>query len=64
MKQLGNLAIVAATHSECLLKIYNNEVTVFVGQGPERQSISCNVWDDAYINKIIAFLNFGTEIDK
>lgn len=64
MKQLGNLAIVAANHKECLLKIYDNEVTVFVGQGPARQSYSCDVWDDAYINKIIAFLNFGTEIDE
>lgn len=63
MKQLGNLAIVVANHKECLLQIHDEEVTIHVGQGAERRYISCNVWDDDYINKIIAFLNFGTEIE-
>ncbi len=27
MKQLGNLAIVAARHKECLLQIHNGRVT-------------------------------------
>ncbi len=62
MKQLGNLAIVVANHKDCLLQIYDESATVFVGQGSERRNYSCNVWDDEYINKIIAFLNFGTEI--
>ena len=62
MMQLGNLAIVAANHKECMLQIYDNEVTVHTGQGTERKSISCDVRDNEYINKIIAYLNFGTEI--
>ena len=63
MKQLGNLAIVAAKHKECLLQMHDEEVTIHVGQGSERKSISCHIWDDEYIDKIIAFLNFGTEIE-
>lgn len=64
MLQLGNLAIVAAGHKDCLLQVYNEEVTVFVGEGSDRKSISCKYNDDEYINKIIAYLNFGTEIEE
>lgn len=64
MKQLGNLAIVATNHKECLLQIHDEEVTVHVGRPSERKSITCNVWNDAYIDKIIAFLNFGTELEE
>lgn len=64
MMKLGNLAIVAANHKECMLQIYNNEVTVHIGQGAERKSISCGVSDNDYIEKIIALLNFGTKIDN
>lgn len=38
MMQLGNLAIVAANHKDCMLQIYNNEVTVHTGQGTERKN--------------------------
>ena len=64
MMQLGNLAIVAANHNNCLLQIYDNEVTVHTGQGTERRSLSCNVNDNDGINKIIAYLNFGTEFKQ
>lgn len=64
MLQLGNLAIVAAGHKDCSLQIYNEEVTVCVGEGNERKILSCKYNDDNYINKIIAFLNFGTEIEE
>lgn len=64
MMRLGNLAIVAANHKDCMLQIYDNEVTVHTGQGSERKSISCDVSDNDYIEKIIAFLNFGTRIDN
>ena len=56
MMQLGNLAIVAANHKDCMLQIYDNEVTVHTGQGTERKSISCDVRDNDYINKIISEL--------
>lgn len=64
MMKLGNLAIVAANHKDCMLQIYNNEVTIFTGQGTERNLVSCNINDNDYIDKMIAFLNFGTEIVK
>ena len=64
MKELGNLAIVASKKKDCMLQIYDNEVTVHTGRGTERRSISCNVNDNDYIDKIIAYLNFGTELVK
>ena len=62
MMQLGNLAIVAANHKDCMLQIYDNEVTVHTGQGTERKTISYDVRDNDYINKIISCINFRTEI--
>lgn len=64
MMQLGNLAIVAANHNNCMLQIYDNGVTVHTGQGTERRSLSCSVNDNDSINKIIAYLNFGTEFKQ
>ncbi|HCB95077.1 MAG TPA: hypothetical protein DEP65_05105 [Ruminococcus sp.] len=62
MKQVGNLAIVVANHPKAMMQIYDGDVSVYIGEGTERKTISCNVWDDAYINAIIAHLNFGTEL--
>ena len=62
MKQLGNLAIVVANHPKAMMQIYDGDVSVHIGSGTERKTLSCSVWDDDYINKIIAFLNFGLEI--
>ena len=42
----------------------DEEATVHTGHGTERKSFSCNVWDDERINKIIAHLNFGTEVEQ
>jgi len=64
VKQLGNLAVVVAKHKDCMLQIYDEEATVHTGSGTERKSFSCNVWDDERINKIIAHLNFGTEVEQ
>lgn len=62
MKQLGNLAIVVANHPKAMMQIYDGDVSVHIGEGNERKTISCNVWDDTYISAIIAHLNFGTEL--
>ncbi|MBQ2923819.1 MAG: hypothetical protein IJE60_12155 [Tyzzerella sp.] len=62
MKQLGNLAIVVANHPKAMMQIYDGDVSIHIGEGNERKTISCNVWDDTYINAIIAHLNFGTEL--
>lgn len=59
MKQLGNLAIVCAKRPEVLLQLYNSQVTVHVGQGPQR-AVLCAAWDDdEQISRIIHELNFG-----
>ena len=59
MKQLGNLALVCVRRPEVLLQLYNGQVTVHVGQGPER-AVLCAAWDDdAQICRIIHELNFG-----
>lgn len=54
--QLGNLAIVAAKHKNCMLVIYNNEVTLYLGQGTDRKHISCSVNETENIIKIIDYL--------
>lgn len=64
MMQVGNLAIVAARHKDCMLQIYDNQVSVHTGSGNEKMTLSCDVNDDEYIDKIIAYLNFGTEMAK
>lgn len=61
MKQLGNLAVVVAKHKDCMLQIYNDEATVYTGQGNERRSYSTSVWDDEKIKGIIWCLNFGAK---
>ena len=63
MKQLENLAIVIAKHPEAMMQIYDEKVSVHTGTGTERKTLSCNVWNDNYIDGIIAYLNFGTEIN-
>ena len=62
MMQVGNLAIVAANHKDCMLQIYDNQVSVHTGRGNEKRTLSCDVNDDEYIDKIISYLNFGTEM--
>ena len=45
-----------------LTPVQHGDVSIHIGEGNERKTISCNVWDDTYINAIIAHLNFGTEL--
>lgn len=58
MKQLGNLAVVCAQRPDVLMQIYGSEVSVHVGEGPERAVFSTK-WDDEAIQHIIRELNFG-----
>lgn len=58
MKQLGNLAVVCAQRPDVLMQIYSSEVSVHVGEGPERAVFSTK-WDDETIQSIIRELNFG-----
>lgn len=60
MKQLGNLAIVVANLPKAMMQVYDGDVSVHIGEGTERKTISCGVWDENQINDIIALLNFGS----
>lgn len=59
MKQLGNLAVVCAQSPDVLMQIYGSEVSVHVGEGPERAVLSTKWDDDETIQSIIRELNFG-----
>lgn len=59
MKQLGNLAMVCAQRPDVLLQIQGSVVSLYVGAGPQKQSIVL-VWDnDEKITELIRELNFG-----
>ena len=59
MKQLGNLAVVCAQRPDVLMQIYGSEVSVHVGEGPERAVLSTKWDDDETIQSIIRELKFG-----
>lgn len=59
MKQLGNLAIVCARRPDVLMQIYGGTVSVHVGEGPERATLSTPWDDDEMVQKLIHELNFG-----
>ena len=59
MKQLGNLAIVCAKKKDTLFQILNGSVTVFLGAGPERRSITMEWHDDKSISELVYELNHG-----
>ena len=59
MKQLGNLSIVCAQCTDVLMQIYGGQMSVHVGEGPERTSLFAAWDDDEVIQRIIHELNFG-----
>ncbi|MDD4509497.1 MAG: hypothetical protein PHY23_01040 [Oscillospiraceae bacterium] len=59
MKQLGNLAIVCAMRPEMCLQLYAGQVSVHIGEGPARSTMSAQWDDDEKINAMIYELNFG-----
>ena len=59
MKQIGNLAIVCAQRPDVLMQIYAGTVSIYVGEGPERATLSAAWEDDDTIQDMIRELNFG-----
>ncbi|MFQ7749046.1 MAG: hypothetical protein ACLRJV_17995 [Eubacteriales bacterium] len=53
MKQLGNLSIVCAQRTDVLMQIYGGQMSVHVGEGPERTSLFAAWDDDEVIQRII-----------
>ena len=58
MKLLGNLAIVCSRYKDCLLRVFNGKIDVYIGQGPERGFRTCSIDDETAIREIIEFLCF------
>lgn len=59
MKQIGNLAIVCAQRPDVLMQIYGGTVSIHIGEGPERATLSAAWEDDNTIQDMIRELNFG-----
>ena len=59
MKQLGNLAIIAAQRKDLCLSIYDGKATVHMGCGPEKKQITVNWGDDEAISRLTYALNHG-----
>ena len=64
MKQLGNLAIVCAKHSDVQLQIKDGTVTVLVGATRPKPMYLLAWDDDSAISGIIQELNFGQFVPK
>lgn len=64
MKQLGNLSIVCAHRPDVVMQIYGGQVSVHVGEGPERTSLFAAWDDDEVIQHIIHELNFGATLSR
>lgn len=59
MKQIGNLAVICAQRNDVLMQIYGARVSVYVGEGPERECVCLDWNDDVVILDLIRDLNFG-----
>ena len=59
MLQIGNLAIICAKRADVLMQVYCGVISVHVGQGPNRVSISADWRDNEKIEMIICDLNYG-----
>jgi len=64
MKQLGNLAIVCAQRSDTLLQVLNGKISVHVGHGPDKETLSADWRDDEKVMEFIMELNHGRLQEK
>lgn len=60
MRKICHLPLVVNKHKDCLMQIYNGEVTIHTGAGNERTSVTCGIFEDDVIECIIDYLNYGT----
>ncbi len=59
MKQLGELAKICAVYPNAMMQIYNDTVSVHIGEGPFRKSLVTDLSNEMGINKIIYDLKYG-----
>jgi hypothetical protein len=65
MKQLGNLAhVCAGRRKNVLLQILDGNVSVHVGEGPDKEVLTAKWTDDETVSKIIYELNHGRYSEK
>jgi len=64
MKQLGNLAMVCAQRPEVLMSVFNGNVTVCLGNGPDRKLLTVPWDNDERITELIYELNFGKYCER
>lgn len=64
IETVGNLAVIAATKQACCLTIYEGEITLHTGTGPERTCEVCSIDDVDAIRQMIAYLNFEQKQNK
>lgn len=62
MKKLGNLAVVVAQSENASLAVLNGMAHISLGEPPNREVITCGVWDDEKIERIIEKINFPNGI--
>lgn len=59
MKQIRNLAVICAQRNDVLMQIYGARVSVYVGEGSERECVCLDWNNDDVILDLIRDLNFG-----
>ena len=59
MRQIGNLSVICAKRRDTLFQALNGKVSVHIGYGPGRKTLSADWSDDKKINEIIMELNHG-----
>ena len=59
MKQLGNLANICARRHDTLSQVLNGRISVHIGYGPSRKTLSADWRDDKKIDEFIMELNHG-----
>jgi len=64
MKQLGNLAMVCAWRPEVLMTVFNGNVNICLGNGPDRKILTVPWNNDEKISDLIYELNFGAYAEK
>ena len=57
MKELFKLIAEAIHKKDCAIQIYNEDVILYTGTGPERKCFSCNINSKSNIKKMRKLLN-------
>jgi len=59
VKEIGNLAIICAGRKNTLLQVIEGTITIHVGCGPNKETLTAAWHDDTTIREFIMELNHG-----